>query len=486
MRALQSTCPTTRPGKILALFALILVVLLGMVGLVVDGGLMMSMHRRSQNAADSGALAAAMELMHGNSAATAQTTATTFVTTHNGLSDATVTVNIPPATGPFAGNGRYAEVVVTKPINTMFVHLVGVSPSQQVVTRAVAGYEPFALGEGMILLDPSARPGLQVSGGATLRVDGAAVVNSAFSGVDQYGEAVNWGGAFTQPAAMATSNNSQVQARYFQVRGGVDVPANYQPYQTGDPSPLYCRAPLVSDPLRNLPTPVQSNTPSISDWARQPAVTVNNEIRTFSPGVYEDIQINPGATVFFQPGVYVFSPTRAGQGLRATGNCSISGSGVMFYLTGSNYLDNSPGSYDALDDAQAALDGPLPPTNAGGLPPATDPNFNQVNFASLVINANNTNVNLTGFADSSSPYNNVLIYQRRRNMTNASIQGSTGVNVNLTGTIYAKWAQFRLSGGGVYNSQFISGSMSVTGQAVVTINSAGRSFGRANQVFLVE
>ncbi len=41
--------------------------------------------------------------------------------------------------------------------------------------------------------------------------------------------------------------------------------------------------------------------------------------------------------------------------------------------------------------------------------------------------------------------------QRRRNMTGPSIQGNAGTNVKLTGTIYAKWANFKLSGGGVYD-----------------------------------
>ncbi len=476
---------STRSGKVLVLFALFVVALLGMVGLVIDGGLLMGAHRRSQNASDSGALAAALTLMRGGSTSQAKADATTFVQTRNGLTDATVTVNIPPSTGPYEGNVRYAEVTVVKPVSTFFIPIVGANRNQQVVTRAVAGYEAVSSGEGAIVLDPLARPGLAVTGGATLRVNGAVVVNSGMAGIDQYGAVVNYGPPYAQQYALATSNNSRVQCRHIQVFGGVDVVANYQPYETGDPSPLYCRAPFGPDPLRELPTPTSSTVTGITNWNRIPSVTVTSgENRTFTPGVYANIQINQGATVTFQPGIYIFSPTGPNQGLRAIGSCNITGNGVMFYLTGSNYLSGTPGSRDATDDAQAALDGMLPPTNAASIPPSTD--TGKVDFATMDINATNANINLTGLADASSPYNGILFYQRRRNMNTAAIQGNAGVNTRLNGTIYAKWARFKLAGGGVYDSQFVVGSMDVSGQAVVTINANGRNFGRANQVYLVE
>ena len=94
-----------RPGKILVMFALLLPALLGMTGLVIDGGLLMAAHRQAQNAADAAAMAAAMDKLRGKANATATATATTFVKDpqYNNLPNATLAINIPPTSGPYAG-----------------------------------------------------------------------------------------------------------------------------------------------------------------------------------------------------------------------------------------------------------------------------------------------------------------------------------------------------------------------------------------------
>lgn len=481
------TGPNSRSAKILILFVIMITALLGMLGLVIDGGMAMAAFRRTQNAADSAAQAAAMALFVGNSPANAVTAAQTFMQTHYGIPPGDVTVNVPPASGPYAGDARFAEAIVSRIHNNYLIQIVGAPNSQNVSARAVAGYESIASGEGAIVLDPNARPGLSVQGGATLRVKGAVLVNSQYAGVDQYGQTVTWPG-YAQQYAMTTSNNSTMQASLFLVRGGVDTVANYTSYDAGGPSPLYCRYPSISpDPLRSMPAPTPANTPSISNWTRQNAISVSNgQNRTFTPGVYRDIQITQGATVTFNPGVYIMSPQNNNEGLRINGSCTVTGNGVMFYLTGDNYLaGGSPGIRDTTDDAQNALDGPLPPTSAGSIPASTDPERN-VRFATLDINATSANLTLTGLSDSTSPHDGILFFQRRRNTNTAQIQGNAGTNVTLGGAIYAKWARFSLSGGGRYDAQFVVGSMSVSGQATVTILGTGDSFGLANQVFLVE
>jgi Flp pilus assembly protein TadG len=140
---------TKRPGQTLVMFVLLTPALLGMVGLTIDGGLMLVTHRQTQNAADTAALAAAVDLMNGKTPAAAQSTAQTYVQTYNNMPNATTApyVNIPPLTGPHSlasigsTSNNYAEAIISYPFQTSFIQMLGVNSSQQVTARAVAGVE---------------------------------------------------------------------------------------------------------------------------------------------------------------------------------------------------------------------------------------------------------------------------------------------------------------------------------------------------------
>jgi Flp pilus assembly protein TadG len=491
---------------VLVMFILSLTALLGMLGLVADGGVMMATHRRAQNAADSAAMAAALDLMRGQTVQTATATATTFVQTYNGLSGAGVAVHIPPTAGPHAGDANYAEVVVAYTCSTVFAGLVGADATPQVQARAVAGYEPLTTGEGAIVLDPTAPTGLTFNGNNTrLKVKGSVVVNSRSNGWDQYGQPVPVGTTPSSPYAITTSNSqvadptqAYVQARAVQVVGGVDTPGNIRDYDdpVNGPSPLYTGSTVGPDPLRSLPVPGPSTVSSItgSGWTtRISAVKVSsNQTVTLNPGIYEDINIT-GGDVTFNPGVYILSPTKNNQGLRISGTDAaprgVRGTDVMFYFAASNYLTGGAGSLDAAD---GAFDGPLPPTNGSTSLPQ---DANGVNLATLAIAGSGGNVSLTGLAyQTGDPNDRVLFFGRRRSqdpsgskgLYSISGGGSGNMAVSVQGTIYAKWAQFGLSGGGTYNAQFIVGSLKLGGGATMTINGTGINRGRANQVFLVE
>jgi hypothetical protein len=476
-----------RKGYALVWFALLLTLLVGMVGLVIDSGWLVSTYRQARNAADAAALAAAMELFRGKDDDAARAAAEQFIQTC--LAGATLEeFNHPPLRGYYTVEqidedeaAKYVEVILTYEVPNFFIHVLpGMAQTSTVRARAVAGFEARAQGEGAIVLDPTRRPGLSVSGGGTLRVDGAVLVNSRHPGYDQYH---TWLGGNPGHAAKA-SNNSTVYARYIQVAGGVDWVDNFHNIDPSGPHPLFAGAPIQRDPLRDLPVPDGSNG---ADLTPRGAVEVNNNsVKPFylSPGIYDDILITQGAEAIFNPGIYILRPNKPNKGLRINGSATVTGSGVMFYVTGSNYLNNGAGYYDALDDAlNDQLDGPLPPT-PGSLGSSPDPG--KVDFAAIDINATSARVTLTGINDTSSQFHDILFFQRRRNMNAARIQGNAGKNVTLGGAIYAKWANFTLSGGGRYDATFVVGSMDISGQGTVTINGTGRNFGVANQVFLVE
>jgi Flp pilus assembly protein TadG len=476
-----------RSGKTLVQLVLALPVLLGMIGLVIDGGILMASQRQVQNAADAAALGAAMDMYRGSSG-TALATANTFVT-DNGMTGVTLalnsgstnTLNIPPTQGPYASNGQYAEAIVTKAVPTVFIQILTGTSSNQVSARAVAGYEPVSSGEGAIVLDPTATPGISIGGNNTrLIVNGTIVVNSQGSGYDQYGGTVTTPG-YSQPA-LTTSGSptpAPIVARDVQVVGGVDALTTIDNIRTYDPAfssggyyydssntdrPLFARATIQSDPLAGAPTP------SVSSGSTPPDIGLTGGTTTLSPGVYRTISISNNANVTFNPGIYVVGAGFNGGGntLDFNGGATISVgaasggiSGVLFYNAGSTYTT-------------------APEADNGATAPGNSTKFGKMNFnggSGTLTPYNNANNSL-------DPLNGILLYQSRWNTQTASIAG--GSTLGLTGTIYAKRANFALSGGGTFNAQFVVGSMAISGGATLTINATGKNFGRANQIFLVE
>src|SRR5436309_5488756 len=124
----RRSCCHARAGKVLVLFVLLLPILVGWVGLVIDTGLLLAGHRQAQNVADAAALAAALDKFRGASDASATATANKFVQDYNGQSGSPTlvlnggnanAVNIPPIQGPHAGNSQYVEVILTVPVQTL-------------------------------------------------------------------------------------------------------------------------------------------------------------------------------------------------------------------------------------------------------------------------------------------------------------------------------------------------------------------------------
>jgi hypothetical protein len=475
----RGPCPSpgrSRPGKTLVMFALLLPVLLGMVGLVIDCGLLIAAQRSAQNAADAAAMAASMAKLSGQG--DPQTVATTFMQ-YNGPSGAALTTfNNPPATGPHAGSGRYCEVVVTCPTTTLFMPVLRVEQNQFVRARAVAGREAVPAGEAVAALDPTASPGLAVTGGANLIVDGRVVVNSMAS-----------------PAASA-NGGGRVEAAAYRIAGGT-VSGPFSPYP-GTRGLLSLNQPTGPDPLINLPTPAttastadNSATPPGPSWSTRALGTPSVKDGDVSglqspnrvddegavqlyPGVYQSIKV-AGGTVNFNPGVYVLSPSdNTSYAVDLTGG-TITGTGVMFYNTGGDFVPST--GYPDHDDAALYDPGP-----SGMNAPSSDQRF-QGNFAGINIDSSNaSSISLSAPSADGDPFAGMLIYQRRANTQPINI---TGGNLSLAGTLYAKWARLNLSGAGNHQAQFIAGSVRLSGPATLTLT-PGNPSGKAARVFLTE
>lgn len=439
--------------------AILAVVLFGMLGLVIDAGQLMSAHRMTRNAADAAATAAAMDLMNGRSQAQATATATIFVKDYNGLASATVTVNIPPASGPHAGNSRYVEVFVSQSVPTTFIQILDVSSTQIVKGRAVGGYEGGGNNAVVMMLNPDARPGFYADGSAYLKVNGAVMVNSNGGGQKENGQPINNGNS---GSAITLTGNAKLYATDVQSAGGLiktgSASVEKYPYG-GSPNPLHTGVATAPDPFINLPSPTTANGAVGTTY---PAVLLNAvQNVTLSPGVYPSIELQASAKATLNPGIYIIK----GGGLKLSGDTRLSGTGVMIYLTGSDYNVNT-GLPDSNDLNQS------PPAVGGAT------------FGGLKLEGS-SRITLTPISNASSPFDGMGFYQRRLNTTTFKQTGYTTI-APFKGTIYAKWAQVELEGSSTYSAQFVVGSIRITGGTSITVDATGQNLTKVNQVFLVE
>src|SRR5262249_31146914 len=154
------------------------------------------------------------------------------------------------------------------------------------------------------------------------------------------------------------------------------------------------------------------------------------------------ITIN-GGTVVFQPGIYVLQPSGNTTTIFNIAGGNVTGNGVMFYNTGSDY-DPILGTPDSSD----GMTTPSPPKS-------TD--FGQISMGG----SSGSSLNLSPLSDINSPFNGFLFYQRRWNTSTSSFTASSGATMSFSGTLYSKWAQFKLAGNATYSAQFLVGSMVV-------------------------
>ena len=113
------------------MFALLLPVLLGATGLVIDSGMLLAAHRQAQNAADAAVMAAAMDRLRGNSYSDAFATAKKFVTDsqYNNLPGGYPRYPPNPTSGAYAGDANAIEAIVTSPVTTSFIQVLGATPA---------------------------------------------------------------------------------------------------------------------------------------------------------------------------------------------------------------------------------------------------------------------------------------------------------------------------------------------------------------------
>jgi Flp pilus assembly protein TadG len=144
-------------GQMLALFAICLVAIIAVTGLVIDGGLTMVQRRDQQNVADAAAMAAAYDYANNDSAASAIAQAKANAAA-NGFTDGTdnvvVTATVDDSTGI-----AYVTATVTKPHRNFFSGIIGFgSWDVSATATAQAGQPNGVVGAMPLLFNEAAFP----------------------------------------------------------------------------------------------------------------------------------------------------------------------------------------------------------------------------------------------------------------------------------------------------------------------------------------
>lgn len=481
-----------RNGKILVLLAVSLPAIFGLLGLIFDAGLLSADCHDLQQVTDAAATAAGYEIFQGSSSATATAQAESCVKVWNGLSDATTTVNIPPTQGAYAGKTGYVEVVATRQVGTRFISLVGGNLTQQLRARSVASIQPSTADAAVVVLDknppslsltpiplilpsfPALLGGLEVLGLGTVRVNGAVLVNTEWGGIDEEGNPCgkNLGPPYSICCTPLLSL-TKLTATDIRVSGGVDSVSNYGSYVPGKPNPLRANRSPIPDPLRSLPVPSTSSFAGLNTTYRGGVSVVSLPLiiapTVLQPGVYDWIEVLSGSVVF-QPGVYII------RGKKPLTNISlnlvggfITAEGVMFYITNSSDYSAASGVPDSGDGETS----PSMPSLLNSIP-------------GVVINAALIGSSFSPLSGTGSPFDGMLIYQRRQDyraivIANQQLLGGS----TISGRIYAKWGHVLFAGNGSYDVSIAAGTVRLASVLAITLSPTNR-FAAAKDVFLVE
>ena len=306
-----------RRGSALALLAVSLVLIIGVMAVTIDGGLLMAERRHAQSVADATAYAASGSLYQNYAAdkgldrTGAVKKKALAIAAGNGYANdgttSTVTVNIPPLSGPFTGTSGYAEVLVSYSQPKLFSALWGAG-TMSVTARTTARGIAIAPDIGLLLLDPSMSASLDARGNGAVNIpNGSVVVNSSDS------------------AAVRFRGNGTVTALETDITGGISDSKG------GLQGPLKTGVVTTPDPFASLPVP---------DPTSMPVQTATGTI--LNPGRYVGgINLSNSAAVTLNPGVYYLD----GGGLSFNGSGSVTGTGVVFYnapKTASDTVNLSP------------------------------------------------------------------------------------------------------------------------------------------------
>ncbi len=401
-------------------------ILIGALGFAIDGGQVYAQRQMAQAAADAAAEAGIMSILRGTNATSTYTfgTGTTPIASYTcttsdgrtpcvyarnngfgGTSSDTVTLSYPSSvTGVTLSAATIPafEVTVQRNVKTGFIQFLKGPATTTISAKAIAGIVGTVSPDSIIVLGSG--PGaFTATNGASVSVSGGGIaVNS------------------TDASGITISGGTTVTAGQISVVGGASVTGG----SSASPSPTTGTA-VVADPLISLAAPTvgacaQTNySPGYGTW-------------TLNPGVYcGGISITNGATATFNPGTYIIK----GGSLNLVGGTTDTGTGVTFYMTGTN------ATYGGVTISNGA--------------------------------------NVTFSAPTTGTYTGILFYQDRTITSSNGATFSGGVQMGLTGTLYFPTTSVTYSNGSGTAGYvgIVASKVSFTGGTNIKYDSTGTKTG---------
>ena len=341
--------------------------------------------------------------------------------TNGGSNSQTVTVSAnttsPPTAVPGVSVKYWISAHITQNNPLTFGAVLG-SRYLKVGARATAALVQIPITNCVTALDPTASQAISITGNANISMSCGIADDSNSS------------------SALSLVGNITLNTTGIQVVGGASQVGNI----VVSPSPT-TNAQSVPDPFANVPEP--SYTPPPCNYSN-PNIVGNTTI-TLSPGSYcGGISITGNANITFSPGTYVL----VGGGLNATGNVTLTGSGVTFYNT-----FNTASGY------------PYSPINLTG------------------------NLPMTLSAPTSGPLQGMLFFQDRNAPTGKTESITGNSTSNFTGAVYFPNSTVTYTGNSGASTQdiaIVADKVNLVGNASLQANPNNPASPSAPKVALIE
>ncbi len=397
--------------------------LIGALGLAIDGGQMYAQRQMAQAAADAAAQAGIMSIFDGTNVTSANpfgTGATPIASSvctttdlrtpcvyarNNGFGGTaadTVTLSFPAAASGVTFSSAAVPVFavsVQRTLQTGLIRFLGAPATSSIIAKGTAGLVGIVSPDSIILLGSGANA-LQVTGSGSVNVTGGGIaINSA------------------NADAATVSGTSTIAASVIDIVGGISIKGS----ASTTPAAVTGTAP-IADPLASLPAPAVGAC-NFTNYSLSGVATA-----TIGPGTYcGGISAGNSANLTLTAGNYIIN----GGGVNFSGAAIVNGNGVMFYLTGTN-----------------------------------------ATYASATI-GNSASVTLS--APSSGTYTGILFFQNRSitSASNAAISGAA--STSLTGTLYFPTTSVSLTGsaGVATDMAVVASALAVTGAASIQYDPTG-------------